>query len=369
NDAGRAGRRAEQHRRGEHRKALDEREQERDRQTRHEQRQEDMAEALPGTGAMRCCGLLERRIDAGDVAERQQKGEREAGDQQRREDAPVVMREAGRGGDQVQQHQGLGEPALRPEIIEQALRYEDRAQRDRQHENGGQQPLPAQQPHPHGDRNGDQQADDGDRNGQRQRGPDGVVLERVGEERRIVGEPAARLRREAEPQAVEERIDEDREQEQERRQDQQRGAIEAAQRQAAAQGNAGCLGAHAPPAKTSARAASTASVTPAPGSRRCVVWNTSSLPSAPRPIPTNSRPRYSTLSILAPSPPLPSVTSSGRATRVALSPAFRPAVARPATVASPTLTVARPASTAATVPRTWLRKPMNSATSRLAGLS
>ena len=52
-----------------------------------------MPEALPSAGAMRGRRLFQRRIDAGDVGKRQQKGEGKDRDDQRNQHAPIVVGE------------------------------------------------------------------------------------------------------------------------------------------------------------------------------------------------------------------------------------------------------------------------------------
>ena len=178
------------------------------REPRHEQRQEHVAEAPPGPRAVRRRGVLERRVDARHIAQHQEEREGEGGDEERHEHAPVIVRQPHRPVRQVEEHQAAREPALRPEIVEQALRDEHRPERDRQDEQRGEQPLASQQPDPERDRHREQQADDAHRQRELQRGPDRAVLERVGEERDIAREQAAGLRREAQPEPVEERINE-----------------------------------------------------------------------------------------------------------------------------------------------------------------
>ena len=85
------GRRAEQDRRGKHREALHEGEAEVDGEPRRQQRQEHVQEAAARVGAERRGRLFERRVDARQVGEGQQEGEGKAGDQQRGEDAPVIV--------------------------------------------------------------------------------------------------------------------------------------------------------------------------------------------------------------------------------------------------------------------------------------
>ena len=236
---GRPGGSTEQHRRGEDREGLDEGQAERDGEAGQQQRHEDVAEAGAGVGPEDGGGLLERRVDAGDVGEGEEEGEGEAGDDEGEEDAPVVVDEADRRVDQAQRDQRAVEPALRAQIVEQPFGHQHGAERHRQDEDGGQQALAAHQADAERHRDGEDEVQHRDRDGEPERGRDRAVEERVGEEALVVGQRPALLGGEREGEAVEERVDEEADDQGDRRQDQERDAVQAARGEALAEPGAG----------------------------------------------------------------------------------------------------------------------------------
>ena len=165
----------------------------------------------------------------GDVGEDEEEGERELGDDQRKEHAPVIMGEPDRRRGQTALDQQPVHPALRPEIGQQPFGDQHRSQRDRQDEDRGQDALPrAVAPHAEGDRQREPDIDEGRRDREREGRRDRVVEERLREEAEIVGEPAALLRLERQHEAVEERVDEEQQHEQHPRHSEERGPVEPA---------------------------------------------------------------------------------------------------------------------------------------------
>ena len=162
------------------------------------------------------------------MGQREQEGEREAGDQQRQQDAPVVVRELDRAAQQPEVHQGPVEPALRTKIAQHALRHQHGAQCHGQHQQRGQQALSRHQPHAHSHRHGQQQAHQCDRKGQRQRLAQGVKQKGVAKKALVIAEPTAHFRLKRDDQAVQKGVDKQTQQQEQRGQHQQGAAINAA---------------------------------------------------------------------------------------------------------------------------------------------
>jgi hypothetical protein len=238
-DARRPRRCAEQHGGRKDSEVLHEGQAEGDGEARQQQRQDDVPEARTRPRTERRGRLLERGIYAGDVGQREQERERKAVNDEGDEDAPIVVHEAYRSRGETGGEQQAVEPALRPQVVEQPLGNQHRAERDRQHEDRGEQALMAQQAHAHGDRDRHQDVEHGHRQRQPQRRADGLIQERVGEEALIVGEPADLLgtgaRLERKKKTIEERVDEQPQDEQRRRQHEQRSTVDAALGQTQAQ--------------------------------------------------------------------------------------------------------------------------------------
>ena len=70
---------------------------------------------------------------------------------------------------QAERHQRAVEPAARPEIGQQPFSDQHGAERDRQHQDGGQQALAAHQAHPERDRDRDDEVEDRHRHGEPER--------------------------------------------------------------------------------------------------------------------------------------------------------------------------------------------------------
>ena len=183
-------------------------------------------------------GLLQRVVDAGHVGQGQQESERKAGDDQRQEDAPVVVDEQHRVLDDAQSHQHPIEPAARTEIGQQPLGHQHRAERDRHHEDRRQQPRIGHQANAQRHRDGEHDIHQRRRHRDQQRRADRVVQKWIGEERRVIREPPALFRREGQKQPVQERIDEQRQHDEHAGQHEQRHAVQAALLQPHPQRNA-----------------------------------------------------------------------------------------------------------------------------------
>ena len=155
---------AQQYRGREDREGLDEAKAEDDREPGREERQVDVQELPSGACAERRRSLRQRRVDPGDVGEDQEEGEREFGDDQRQEHAPVIVGEPDRRGGEPAIDQQPVDPALRPEIGQQPLGDQHRSERDRQDEDRGQDALPrAVAPDAESDRQREPDIDEGRR--------------------------------------------------------------------------------------------------------------------------------------------------------------------------------------------------------------
>ena len=180
-----------------------------------------------GIGAERRRGAREPRIDAGDVRQDQQEGERKAGDHERDQHARVVVRKPDRTVVQMEELQELGKPSLGAEVRQHAFGDQHGAERDR-HDQDRRHPALIRRLDPHLERDRQRQPDVDQRRRKRepQRGPDRRPEIVGGEEVRVVGERPALLGRERQPQSVEERVDEQQQHEQRGRRHQQQRAVE-----------------------------------------------------------------------------------------------------------------------------------------------
>ena len=192
-----------------------------------------------GIGPERRGSVFQDWIDARQVGQRKQERERESGDQQGRDHAPVVVDQPNRVLDQPDGQEGAIEPALWAEVVEQAFGNQHRAEGDRDDQDGGQQALPAQQPNPKRDRHRQHKTEHRDRNRDVQRRQDRVVEIGVRKEGRVIGRPTALLRLERQDQAVGEGIEEQGHDQGQGRQDQERDGVEPAQGKALAQAQTG----------------------------------------------------------------------------------------------------------------------------------
>ena len=163
-----------------------------DCQPRRQQRQQDAPEPLARPRAQHRRRLFQRGIDAGDVGQRQQEGERKAADHQRQHHAPVIVHQPHRLPRQAEFQQRAVEPATRAEIVQQPFRHQHGAKRDRDHQDGRQQPLAPHQPHAQRHRHRQHDVQQGDGHGDPQRDADRVVEERIGEELAIIRQRSRR---------------------------------------------------------------------------------------------------------------------------------------------------------------------------------
>src|SRR5690606_8970067 len=193
--------------------------------------------------------LLERGVDARQVGRDEQEREREPGDDQREHHTQVVVHELQRLVDQPGLEQRPVEPALAAGEDQQSLRGEHGAERDRQHEQRREQTLaPEPVPQDHRDRDRREHVEQRRRQREPHRDPDGVEHERVAEDRHVVGEGAAaplllhgRRRLDGEPDAVGERVDEQRDRHHEPRHQQEQGRVDAPLREPVPQARGGPL--------------------------------------------------------------------------------------------------------------------------------
>src|SRR5690606_31833311 len=286
------------------------------------------------------------------------------------------------------------EPALAPGEDQQALGGEHGAERDRQHEQRGEQALaPEPVPQHHRDRDRREHVEQRGRQREPHRDPDGVEHERVAEERHVVGEHAAaplllhrRRRLDGEPDAVGERVDEQRDCHHEPWHQEEQGRVDAPLGQAVPQARGGPLratraaghaatscgtGASSDSGNTSTRSPVAVSRT-APPTTGGVADRARSMTSPACTLTACSRPWYSTTATappIAPAPPSaaapgPATTkSSGRTATRTLSPARRAPTARPVsrTPSAPPVpgssTTASPPEAGATVAARVLRYP------------
>src|SRR5690606_863546 len=268
-------------------------------------------------------------------------------------------------------------PALPSGEDQQTLRGEHGAERDRQHEQRREQTLaPEPVPQDHRDRDRREHVEQRRRQREPHRDPDGVEHERVAEDRHVVGEGAAaplllhgRRRLDGEPDAVGERVDEQRDRHHEPRHQQEQGRVDAPLREPVPQARGGPLrvagpaghaatscgtGASSDSGNTSTRSTGAVSRT-APPTAGGVADRAWSITSPACTLTACSRPWYSTTATVPPiSPAAPSgpgpepatAKSSGRTATRTRSPARRPPTARPVSRAPPSSPVPGSSTTA-----------------------
>src|SRR5438105_11422288 len=341
-----------------------------DREPGGDQGQHHAVEHGPGPCAQRACRVLERRIDARDVAEQHEEAERELLHEERQHHSDVVVGEDQWLLEQARAEEHLVEPSLAAVKAENPYPQQDHAERDGQHQDRGDGALKENAaPHVVGEEEAQDHHDHRVGNGEAERDAYGLVLIFVVEESEVVGETeAGHLHRvHAQPDSVQERVDEHHHHVQHRwHKEDDRHRVELA-RLAAARAF------HSAAMKMTFSGGS-ATVTFSPRAKCLAVRTQRRLPLSSVTITSVSRPRYSTISTWARNalsrPFSPITTSSGRMAATTAAPGLNgrrvlPWICMPWPEASRLL----PGPAAVTRAGKKLRKPMKSATNRFAGWS